>query len=131
MFKANLFVFLLVGMSFQTVYADDDINSALQQTQDCLINQNCDSAKTAAGKAADQKALEAVGGNTANQQVLYSISADIMSALVKQAGGDPAKMQAIMLNAQSNPEAFFNSLPSEIQAKIKNLAKTVEKNQAK
>jgi hypothetical protein len=57
MFKVNLFVSLLiVGMFFQNVYAGD-LSSALQKTQDCLRNQNCDPAKTDVGKAANQRAL--------------------------------------------------------------------------
>jgi hypothetical protein len=132
MFKVELFVFLLaVGMPFQNVYAEDDISSALQQTQDCLRNQNCDAAKTDdAGRAAVQKALEAVGGNAGNLQELYNISVDIMPILLQQAGGDPVKMQAIMLKAQTDPESFLNSLTPEVQAKIKNVSNVMERNKA-
>ncbi|MGZ4956172.1 MAG: hypothetical protein ACXV8Q_13780 [Methylobacter sp.] len=114
-------------MTFQNVYADDDINSALLKTQDCLRNQNCDAAKTETGRAAEQKALEAVGGNAGNMQELYNISADIMPILLQQTGGDPAKMQALMLKAQTDPESFLNSLSPEVQAKIKNSSDAVEK----
>ncbi|WP_333876855.1 hypothetical protein [Methylobacter sp.] len=117
-------------MTFQNVYADDDINSALLKTQDCLRNQNCDAAKTETGRAAEQKALEAVGGNAGNMQELYNISADIMPILLQQTGGDPAKMQALMLKAQTDPESFLNSLSPEVQAKIKNASDAVEKNKA-
>ncbi|MCK9395418.1 MAG: hypothetical protein M0Q44_07495 [Methylobacter sp.] len=128
MFKVNLLVFLLiVGVFFQNVYADD-MSSALQKTQECLRNQNCDAAKTEAGMAADQKALEAAGGSAGNKQELYNISAEIMPILLQQTGGDPAKMQAIMLKAQADPESFLNSLSPEIRAKIKNAADAVEKN---
>jgi len=129
MFKVNLFVSLLiVGMSFQNVNADD-ISSALQTTQDCLRNQNCDPSKTDVGKAADQRALGAVGGNASIKQELYNIAADVMPILVKQTGEDPAKMQAILLKAQADPVNFLNSLPPEIQVKIKNASNAVEKNQ--
>ena len=130
MSKIKLLAFLLIGMLFQTAYADD-ISSALQQTQDCLKNKTCDAAKTSAGKAADQKALAAVAGNAGNQQELYNISADIMPFLVQQTGGDPVKMQALMQKAQTDPEGFFNSLSPEIQAKIQSLANEVEKSKAK
>ena len=129
MFKVNLFVSLvIVGMSFQNVNADD-VSSALQKTQDCLRNQNCDPAKAGIGKAADQRALGAVGGNVSNKQELYNIAADVMPILVQQAGEDPTKMQAIFLKAQTDPVSFLNSLPPEIQEKIKNTANVVEKNQ--
>lgn len=131
MFKVNLSAFLLiVGMSFQNVYADDAIDSALQQTQDCLRKQNCVAANTEAGKAADRKALEAVGGDAGNLQKLYDISADIMPVLLQQAGDDPVKMQALMLKAQTDPEGFLNSLSPELKEKIKNIANELEKNQA-
>ena len=130
MLKVNLFVSLLVvGMSFQNVYADD-MSSALQKTQDCLRNQNCDPAKADLGQAADQRALGAVGGNVSNKQELYNIAADVMPILVQQAGEDPTKMQAILLKAQADPVNFLNSLPPEIQVKIKNAANAVDKNQA-
>jgi hypothetical protein len=130
MFKVNLTVSLLVvGMCFQNVYADDT-SSALQKTQECLRNQNCDPAKSDAGKVADQKALEAVNGNASNKQELYNIAADVMPILVQQAGEDPTKMQTILLKAQTDPESFLNSLPPEIQAKIKNVANAINKNEA-
>jgi len=128
MFKLNQFVCLLViAMSVQNVYAEDDIISALQKTQDCLRNQTCEAAKSNAGQAADQKALAAVGGNTSNEQELYNISADIMPMLIQQTGGDSEKMQALLLKAQTDPQGFLNSLPPDIQTKIKNLANAVEK----
>ncbi len=130
MFKANLFITLLVaGITFQNVYADN-AGSALQKTQGCLKNQYCDSAMTAAGKLADQKALEAVAGNSGNRQDLYNIAAEIMPILTQQAAEDPAKMQEILFKAQADPVKFLNSLPPDIQAKIKKVANAVDKNQA-
>ena len=123
----SLLLFLAITVSFQNVSADDDINTALQKTQECLKNQNCDSAKTTAGQAANQKALDAVAGDASNQQELYNIAADIMPFLIEQTGGDLEKLQALMLKAQNDPAGFLNSLPADIQAKIKNVAKAVEK----
>jgi hypothetical protein len=123
MFKVKLRVCLLaVGVSFQNGYADDNANSALLKTQDCLRNQTCESINTDAGKAADLKALEAVSGNGGAKQALYNISADIMPILEKQAGGDALKMQEIMLKAQADPVEFLNSLPPDVQTKIKDIA---------
>lgn len=130
MFKVKLLAFLLAGMFVQTVYAAET-GSALEQTQDCLKNKTCEAAKTEAGKVADKKALEAVAGNVSAQQELYNISAEIMPILVQQSGGDPAKMQALMQKAQTDPEAFYKSLPADIQAKIKATASAVEKAKAK
>ncbi|MFI3186924.1 MAG: hypothetical protein QX198_13210 [Methylococcaceae bacterium] len=120
MHKLNLFAALLVvNMPLQIAYADD-VSAALQKTQDCLRNQNCNSMTSNAGMNADQKALEAVGGNA--KQELYNIAADVLPILIQQTDGDPAKMQAMMLKAQTDPESFLNSLPPDMQTKIKNAA---------
>jgi hypothetical protein len=123
--KNKLMLILLIGITWQNAFATDQASSSLQQTQECLKNQNCESALSSAGQAADQKALEAVGGNAANKQELYNISAEIMPILIQQTDGDPVKMQALMQKALNDPEAFFNSLPADTRAKISNLANTV------
>ena len=128
MFKVKLWATLfLVGMSFQQASAEDDM-AALLKTQECLRNQNCDSANTNEGKSAEQQALDATAGNTNQSQELNNISADIMPFLLQQSAGDPAKMQALMLKAQTDPESFLNSLPPELQAKIQKVASDIEKN---
>jgi len=128
MFKVKLWATLfLVGISFQQASAEDDM-AALLKTQECLRNQNCDSANTNEGKSAEQQALDATAGNTNQSQELNNISADIMPFLLQQSAGDPAKMQALMLKAQTDPESFLNSLPPEIQAKIQKVASDIEKN---
>ncbi|MGZ5051075.1 MAG: hypothetical protein ACXWF8_08530 [Methylobacter sp.] len=127
MFK--LLIFLAAAIFVQNIYADD-LTSALQQTQDCLRNQNCAAASTDAGKEADRKLLEAVAGNAGDKQALYNLSADVMAVLFQQSGGDPAKMQALLQNAQTDPERFLNSLTPEMKAKIGNIASEIEKKQA-
>lgn len=103
-------------------------NAAMQQTQDCLRNGTCEAGKTKEGQAAQQKALEAVDGDASKARELNNISADIMPVLLQQAGGDPAKMQEILLKAQADPEGFLNSLPPDIRARISNTASSVEAN---
>ncbi len=130
MFKIKLGVFVLVaGMSGQDIYADDAVGSALQKTQDCLRNQNCDAAATDAGKEADRKALAAISGNARDKQELYNLSADIMPILVQQAGGDPVTMQNLMRKAQTDPESFLNSLSPDLKEKIKKYANELDKHQ--
>jgi hypothetical protein len=131
MVRINGWSVLLLGasLSFQIVLADDAVDAALRQTQECLRNNNCESATTVEGKAAAQQALSAVGGDVAKQQGLNNLAADIMPILVQQSGGDPQKMQELMLKAQTNPEQFINSLPLNLQAQIKNAAIAAENKQ--
>jgi len=120
---------LVLALSFQQANADRR-SSALQETQDCLRKQNCDSATNDAGIAADRKVLDALGGDASKKQEVYDISADVLPVLVQQAGGDPAKMLAILEKAQNNPEDFMKLLPVELQNRIKNAATGLEKSQA-
>lgn len=130
MFKAIFIApMLALAMSFQLVHADD-ASLALQETQDCLRKQNCGPATTDAGKAADRKVLDALGGDANKKQELYDISADILPILVQQADGDPTKMQAILEKAQNKPEEFLKLLPLELQNRIKIAATGLDKDQA-
>lgn len=123
--RVSVFAFLAF-ISFSKSYADEVTGDALQQTQDCLRAGNCETMNTNQGKAADQKALEAVGGDQAKKQELYNISADIMPWLTEQSKGDPGKMQEILLKAQTDPEGFYNSLPADVKSKISSTASSVE-----
>jgi hypothetical protein len=129
MFKAIFIAPLLtLAMSFQPVHAGDS-SLALKETQECLRKQNCASMTTDAGKAADRKVLDALGGDASKKQELYDISADILPILLQQAGGDPAKMLAILEKEQNNPEEFLKLLPLELQNRIKIAATGLEKDQ--
>jgi len=120
------FLFL---MPIQSSFAENEMDSALQSTQECLKNQNCDAAATGEGKVAAQNALAAVQGNSEKTKELYSISAQLLPILLQQSGGDPTTMQTIVHKAQANPEAFLQSLPADMQARIKKVANDLEKNQ--
>ena len=81
-------------------------------------------------KQADVFAGQAVGGDKASKEELYSISADIMAQLVKEGNQDPAKMQEILKKALANPEAFTKSLSPEVQARIKAVSDKTEQQRA-
>jgi hypothetical protein len=117
-------------VSFSNAYADEATGEALQKTQECLRNGTCETMNSKEGKAADDKALNAVGGDQAKKKELYNISADIMPWLTEQAKGDPSKMQEILLKAQTDPEGFFNSLPADVRGKISGTANAVGNDRA-
>lgn len=72
MFKLTIILLVLV---FKSAYAE-------QETQDCLVNQNCESLKTLDGLADDRKALEAVGWDETKNKELYKVAANVMPILV-------------------------------------------------
>jgi hypothetical protein len=99
---------------------------ALQQTQELLINPaerqkalNVDPA----AKANDAKVQKLLG---ADSQKAYELSAQLMSTIVAQTGGDPQKMQQLMLELQSNPHALEKLLTPAQRDQIRKMASDLE-----
>lgn len=99
---------------------------ALQQTQDLLINpaerQKALNADPAA-KANDAKVQQLLGKDS---QKAYELSAQLMSTIVAQTGGDPQKMQQLMLELQSNPHALEKLLTPSQRDQIRKMASDLE-----
>ncbi len=75
-----------------------------------------------------QKAVDAaaqITGGGENEKALYDITSSVFGNVAKDAQGDPAKMQELMMKAQQNPEAFFNSLTPQQKKAIEDLSKKV------
>lgn len=99
---------------------------ALQQTQELLINRgerqkvlNADPA----AKANDAKVQQLLGKDS---QKAYELSAQLMSTIVAQTGGDPQKMQQLVLELQSNPHALEKLLTPLQRDQIRQMASDLE-----
>lgn len=99
---------------------------ALQQTQDLLVNpaerQKAINADPKA-KANDAKVQQLLG---ADSHKAYELSAQLMSTIVAQTGGDPQKMQQLMLELQSNPHALEKLLTPAQRDQIRKMASDLE-----
>lgn len=99
---------------------------ALQQTQEVLINpaerQKALNADPKA-KATDSKVQQLLGADT---QKAYELSSQLMSTIVAQTGGDPQKMQQLMLELQSNPHALEKLLTPAQRDQIRKMASDLE-----
>jgi hypothetical protein len=98
--------------------------SALQNTQEMLTDPALREKavqETEAARAADQQA-KSVAGSPENTEALYRISGTVMSEITHRTGGDPAKMNELLKDAEKNPEAFGESLTPESQSAIRDLA---------
>jgi hypothetical protein len=104
--------------------------NALQETQDVLRDQEKRQnilKKDSKAKAADDQVQSLTGGNSAQSQEVYNISADAFTSVMAGAGNDPAKAMELLQKAQANPEAFYNSLPKDVKEKIRGVASDIEK----
>lgn len=106
---------------------DEPSEQALRQTQQLMTNpaerskflQSDSKASTA-----DQSAHAALGDQT---EGAYQISAQVLEAIAREAGGDPAKMQAISTELMANPNALEKYLTAAQREQIRGMASEIEK----
>lgn len=115
----------LQASSGQAQELDPASMEALTKTQDLLKNPAIRQQAIqgdAAAQAADAQVRALAGRGIAPDQV-YELSNDVMADLVKQTGGDPAKMQAIVERAKADPASLKQYLSEPSREKIRQLAK--------
>jgi hypothetical protein len=106
---------------------------ALKKTQELLQNpalRQKTLEKDADAARADQKVRE-LGVTEENSEEIYSITSDIAATLIREADGDPAKLQEMIQKAIQNPEAFAQSLSPEQIRRIKAVSSKIDKEKTK
>ena len=75
--------------------------------------------------------VEALAGSPDNKEEIYDVAADVFQTISTKAKGDPEKMQQMLLEAQSNPQAFYRKyFNSEQKARVRGLAGKIERQKA-
>jgi hypothetical protein len=102
--------------------------SALANTQQML--QTPDQRNKAIGESSSAQTVDAqvksLTGNPQTTEDLYKISGSVMEDIVKESGGDPAKMMQIMSQAASNPEGFMNHLSDKNKKAIHDISTQID-----
>lgn len=111
-----------------TTKTDAQINAeALRKTQDLLRNQ-AERQKAIANdpkaQSVDSNAKALLGANT---EKAYELSAQLMERIVAETGGDPQKLQKLILDLQSNPQSLEKYLSPAQRDLIRQMASDVEK----
>lgn len=101
---------------------------ALKKTQDFLKNKSERDAfiKKSPDAQPHVQKMNEMGMNESQKNKTFNISADVFGELVKENNGDAAAVQKMLLNAQQNPEAFYNSLSPENKKMIESLGAEME-----
>ncbi|MGE4131492.1 MAG: hypothetical protein AB7F86_07620 [Bdellovibrionales bacterium] len=109
---------------------DEHQTKALQQTQDLLKSPE----EREKFLKEDQKAREvdnkvnALVGGSGQKEAIYGVAADIMAKITAETNGDTAKMQKLLEEAQSNPEAFYQKyFDASQKSKVRDIATEIEK----
>jgi hypothetical protein len=109
---------------------DKDQQQGLKDTQRMLTNpgeRNEAIKNDKKAKETDAK-VEALTGGGKNKEEIYDIASKVMETITVESKGDPEKMQQLLLEAQSNPQAFYNKYFSEAdKARVRSLATDIEK----
>ena len=112
---------------------DKASEDALKQTQDLLKNrqQRESYIKDHEGAQKVHKNIQDLtGGDAAHTQEMYDIAADVLKVVTekaKKSNGevDVEKMKKLMLEYQTNPEAFYRQMTPEQRKRIKALGKKI------
>ncbi|MCB9025824.1 MAG: hypothetical protein H6625_05875 [Bdellovibrionaceae bacterium] len=128
-----LLFFSQVQLSWGQKASDAASEQALKQTQDLLRNkqQRGTYIKNNKGaKNADDNVKSLTGGNEANIKETYDIAADVFRLVAeksKKPNGemDVEKMNALMKEYQTNPEAFYRQMTPEQRKRIQELGKKI------
>jgi hypothetical protein len=97
---------------------------ALEQTQALLKNRALREQAIKAdpnSRAADIQA-HALEGSGVSGEAIYGLSSEIFEDLVKQADGDPIKMQEILQQAQKDPKGFAERMSEKNKKAIRDLS---------
>jgi hypothetical protein len=107
---------------------DAHSQEALRRTQEMLRNSSMrqKALTTPQAQEADQRARQLMG-SAEDTQALYELSAELIGNLVQETGGDPAKLQTMMMQLTKNPEAFRSKMSPTQYEKLKALAAKIER----
>ena len=72
--------------------------------------------------------LEALTGSDKSKEDVYGLASQVFEKIAAEAGGDPEKMQALLLQAQANPKAFYEKYFNAAErAQLSKIASEIEK----
>jgi Skp family chaperone for outer membrane proteins len=109
---------------------DPHEQQGLKDTQEFLKNskerQEWVDKKGGKAKEVDNK-VEALAGSKENKEEIYGIAAQVMEKIANETKGDPEAMQKLLLEAQTNPQAFYNKyFDDKAKARVRGVATDIE-----
>lgn len=125
LFSVLMFSISAVAQNAQGL--SNEQQDALRKTQELLRDKNQRQRALEVdpkAKAQDASIDKSFGGDQ-NKQRAYEISADVFGSMVQETGGDDAKIQKMLQDAQANPEAFYNNMTPEQRQQIRELANQI------
>ena len=100
---------------FAFAQLDKDSQKGLEDTKALLKNSTERQKaidKDPKAKDVDNK-VNALTGNSGTKEDVYGIASEVFEKVAEEAKGDPNKMQQLMLEAQQNPQKFYEKYFTE------------------
>ncbi|MBX3021432.1 MAG: hypothetical protein KF799_07105 [Bdellovibrionales bacterium] len=108
---------------------DEHQRKGLSDTKKMLVNpseRNEAIKNDKKAKEVDAK-VDALAGSPENKEEIYGIAASVMEKITVEAQGDPEKMQRLLLEAQTNPKAFYDKYFTEAdKARVRAVSGKIE-----
>jgi len=130
----HLFFFCLFTAAPITTFAENQFDShsreGVHKTQDFLRSrEQRETYLKTDPKARDvDTKVEALAGTPENKDEMFDLAAEVLEKIANEAKGDPEKMKILLLEAQQDPQKFYQSHFSEGQKKrVQGLAKDIER----
>jgi hypothetical protein len=121
-------LFCLFALSPGAAWGEDldgASQDALNKTQNLLNDRQQREAavkKDRKSTAADQYVKQLTDGNDKTNNEIYELAAQVFQTVVKDANGDPKKMQEALDRFKRNPQEFASEFTPEQRAKLHEIA---------
>ncbi len=124
---------IFVSIFYVSLSFADNLNSVDQEALDKtikLLNSESDRGKVINEHPDAQKAddmVEQLVKQGAMSDDIYALSANIFKDLVREAQGDSAVLQKLLMEAQKNPESLYRKLSTHNKNQLKEITESIEK----
>lgn len=122
--KITLLILLISFISF----ADQQAQEAAKKTSEKMLTPEGrkEIVNTPEGKNAEQQIKSLSGGNTAAEQEMWELAAELLPILAEKGENDPAKMMEYLEQMKKDPAKFAAQFPPAQQQKLKKIAEKLK-----
>jgi hypothetical protein len=109
-------------------WADPETQEAAKKTRELMLTPEGrkEIVNTPQGKNAEQQIKNLSGGNTAAEQEIWELAAELLPIMAAKGDNDPAKMLEYLDQMKKDPAKFAAQFPPEQQQKLKRIAEKLK-----
>lgn len=111
-----------------TSFADPQVQEAAKKTSEKMLTPEGrkEIVTSPEGQHADQRIKSLSGGNTAAEQEMWELAAELLPIIAEKGENDPAKMMEYLEQMKKDPAKFASQFPPAQQQKLKKIAEKLK-----